>query len=360
MLTDFALVRRAWRFGDAKYVAAYGLVNMAFMLVYFLASGCPVSPACDLDAQGHPYVYSVVDWRAPLHATLACLLAIFIPVPLISRFLSALSTGRKEDTEDTVPYPFGANHNGTVRLPKVSHAPTSVAEVSAILRERSAAESVRAVGSAKSNTRCLEVPGAMLRVEMAEVQVAKDRASATAGAGCTLRDLAHALAAAGLQLYSTVEIGNLTAGAMAVSHTKNRHIPGEKGILSSYVSGVTLVDGHGRIHRISEGEARAGGAFAGGEHTVDGVAADEAVWGAPAELMRHVRTSHGLLGVVCDVTVRVKPLGGRSISHSICRGAEAFAAVAVRHAESGSSIFAYFSPYDDRYLVERQADTHVP
>ena len=73
---------------------------------------------------------------------------------------------------------------------------------------------MRAIGSAKSNTRCLEAParGDLLRLHrLSDVAVAQDRRTATVGAGCTLVSLAQQLAADGLQLYSAVEIGDLTA-----------------------------------------------------------------------------------------------------------------------------------------------------
>lgn len=91
MVWDFALSEREWRFSDAKAVLVYGLINMAFMFAYFHLEGCPKAPSCDLDMEGHPYVYSVVDWRYPRSATLACLGAIFVPVPLLSLGLEALS-----------------------------------------------------------------------------------------------------------------------------------------------------------------------------------------------------------------------------------------------------------------------------
>ena len=75
---------------------------------------------------------------------------------------------------------------------------------------------MRAIGSAKSNTRCLEAPGQLIRLRATAVSIAKDGETATVGAACTLRELAHTLALSGSQLYSTVEIGNLTAGAMAM------------------------------------------------------------------------------------------------------------------------------------------------
>ena len=60
--------------------------------------------------------------------------------------------------------------------------------------------------------------GQMIRLEhdASSVRVAPDRATATVGAGLVLRELAHHLASLGLQLYSAIELGNLTAGIHAV------------------------------------------------------------------------------------------------------------------------------------------------
>ena len=228
---------------------------------------------------------------------------------------------------------------------------TATATAATAASGTTATSAVRAIGSAKSNTRCLEAPGRLIRLEsMTHIAVSADRTTATVGAGIVLRELADKLAAQGLQLYSIIEIGNITAGAMACAHTKNRHLPGEHGILSSYVCGVTLVDALGRVHKISE-EA----------HVIDGRAADAAVWGAPAEMLRHVRTSHGLLGVLCDATLRVKPISGRSITHALYPSAKQFVTkCALQHAASGGSVLAYFSPYSDRFLVEVAKPSPLP
>ena len=169
MLSDFYLSRRVWRYNDAKYVLAYGFINMVFMLLYFVLSCCPDDPYCDLDAEGHPYVYSVVDWTYPSHAAIVCLLAIFLPVALITSLLTTLSRKRGDLGPEPI-YPFGANHNGTVALPHVSRSCSTIEEVSAHMKSltTSSAEhtvKVRAIGSAKSNTKCLQVVDEMWRVD---------------------------------------------------------------------------------------------------------------------------------------------------------------------------------------------------
>ena len=82
--------------------------------------------------------------------------------------------------------------------------------------------------------------------------------------------------------------------AQACAHTKNRHLPGEHGILSSYVVGVVLVDGEGRIHRVTETT-----------HGIQDSRLDrsqvDAMYGPPDVFMRHIRSSHGMLGVICEV-----------------------------------------------------------
>lgn len=259
-------------------------------------------------------------------------------------------------------YPYGANHNGTVALGRVAATPSAAADVAKLLRA-DAASGVRCVGSAKSNTACLAAPrgAAILRLDPAPglVAVAEDRATATVGAGVCLRDVVAALGREGLMLYSAVEIGNLTMGAAAVCHTKNRHAPGDKGILSSYVAGATFVDGRGRVHEVRTGDHAAGGGPGPGDyHRVDGK--DAAGPRSPAAVMRHLRSSHGLLGVVVDVVVAVRPAAGRSVDHAVYASAADFADVARDHANSGGSVFAYLSPSLDRYLVETQKPTLKP
>ena len=77
--------------------------------------------------------------------------------------------------------------------------------------------------------------------------------------------------------------------------------------------------------------------------------------------MRHVRTSHGLLGIVCDAKVRIKPLVGRRITHTTYNGAAHFVKeCASKHSSSGCSLFAYFNPYTDSILVEKTYPTTIP
>lgn len=92
MLADFYLVRRTWAFRDGLVpTASFGLLNMAFMAAYYFGCRCPDGAACNLDAEGHAYVYSVVDWGRPREAAAVCLAAIAGPVPVLSAALAALS-----------------------------------------------------------------------------------------------------------------------------------------------------------------------------------------------------------------------------------------------------------------------------
>ena len=77
-----------WRWGDGWPLVSYGLANMGFMYLYYRLSGCPDSPACDLDGEGHPYVYSVVDWGNPPAAAAASLGGIAAAAPIFSGLVS--------------------------------------------------------------------------------------------------------------------------------------------------------------------------------------------------------------------------------------------------------------------------------
>ena len=116
------------------------------------------------------------------------------------------------------------NHNESVSLKTkyVHYHPTRAEEVSAIITSSAIVGNIRAVGSAKSNTRCLEVDqlGGVVRLDKIDtITISDDRTTVTAGAGVMMRTLADHLTKDGLQLYSAVEIGNVTLGAAVSGST---------------------------------------------------------------------------------------------------------------------------------------------
>ena len=104
----------------------------------------------------------------------------------------------------------------------------------------------------------------------------------TAEAGLQWIDAATALRKQNLQFLTNVEIGNMTLGAAACCHTKDGLDGVQFGQVSSYATKIKWVEPSGRLAEASEESD-------------------------PATL-RMMRSSHGLAGVIYEVSFRVKPL----------------------------------------------------
>lgn len=114
--------------------------------------------------------------------------------------------------------------------------------------------------------------------------VAIDRANLTftAQAGMQIIDASRALRAQNLQMMLNIEIGNMTFGSAACCHSKDALDGIEFGQVSSYVTQMKWVTPAGDLAEAS--------------------AADN------PDLLRTMRSSYGLCGIVYEVTLRVKPI----------------------------------------------------
>ncbi len=111
----------------------------------------------------------------------------------------------------------------------------------------------------------------------------------TVEAGATYIVVSEALKARGLQFHVTTEIGNVTLGAMACAATKDSSFPGGFGQVSSYVTAVRLVTPQGKLREITEAEN-------------------------PKE-MQIIRSSYGLLGIIYEVTIKMRPTTALAVRH---------------------------------------------
>jgi hypothetical protein len=139
--------------------------------------------------------------------------------------------------------------------------------------------------------------------------------------------VAEALARRDMQFHINTEIGNVTLGAVACAATKDSSLIGTShwGQVSSFVSGVKLVKPDGTIASYTEAEH-------------------------PDE-MRLLRSSYGLLGVLVEVTLRIKPMTAVFAKHRIYSLAKFRAAMPGLVAE-GYALMMYFYPSSDKVLVE--------
>lgn len=179
--------------------------------------------------------------------------------------------------------------------PLVIAYPTQPSHLQRIVQERSTFPSpLRAVGSLHSTTACFGADTGTVVVmkgfrSMSLGEDAEGNPTVTAGAGARFFEVAEFLRDNGLQFYVNVEIGDLTMGAAACVGTKESAFPGEHGQVGSYLHSVKMINARGEVVEIS-----------GATRTPD---------------LRTVRSSYGLLGLVYEVTFKVKKLRPMAVHH---------------------------------------------
>jgi hypothetical protein len=178
------------------------------------------------------------------------------------------------------------NYDGSiVANPRQLVYPETVEDIQAILRDAVKYPGpVRAVGSYHSLTPCASSAGTMVNMSRMARVLKIDPASQTftAQAGLEFIDGSKALAAQGLQYMTNIEIGNMTLGSAACCHTKDALDGIEFGQVSSYVVGLKWITPSGDLAEVTEETS--------------------------PDLMRRMRSSYGLCGIIYEVTLRVKPI----------------------------------------------------
>lgn len=178
------------------------------------------------------------------------------------------------------------NYDGSLHAsPAELVMPETVEEIQAILRDRERYPGpVRAMGSYHSLTPCASSDGTVVQMARMNKVIAIDKEGGTftAQAGLQFIDASRALRAHDLQFMTNIEIGNMTLGSAACCHTKDALDGIEFGQVSSYVTRIKWVTPTGDLAEASEESDPA--------------------------LLRKVRSSHGLCGIVYEATFRVKPI----------------------------------------------------
>jgi hypothetical protein len=219
------------------------------------------------------------------------------------------------------------NWFGNIDLePGVLVEPTTVDEIIEIVRNTERYPGpVRAGGSNHSTTACGVADGGTLvstRRMTRILHIGQD--TVTAEAGALYIDVAAALREYGLQFYVNIELGNLTMGAAACCATKDASMPGEYGQVSSYAIGMKAVTAEGEILAVGEDDS---------------------------ELLQAMRSSYGLLGIVYEVTFRVRPLLPMAVHHDMYT-LEGFTKRLPALATREESMMLYIDPFLERVLVE--------
>jgi FAD/FMN-containing dehydrogenase len=159
--------------------------------------------------------------------------------------------------------------------------PTQVSEVQDIVKEASSRnQRVTVIGAMHSTTECIVGSGIVISMKhMARIlAIDQQQMTVTVQAGATLHEVCSHLKELGLQLPVILEFGNFQIGAISGTHANDTSMT-HSAQFSSHVAGIKLVTPAGDIMEISETQN--------------------------AEYLPAVRSHFGMLGVVCEVTVRL-------------------------------------------------------
>lgn len=186
---------------------------------------------------------------------------------------------------------------------------------------------VRMVGADYSQTRCVGGDGgtavdtgALDRIlEFGENFV-------RAQAGVKVGTLVRALAERGLELPLTPEMGRISLGALAVTTLPQASYAAGVAQLSSLVTELKLITPQGKQMIVGERER---------------------------DLMRVLRSSFGLLGLVYEVVLRVRPLTPVKIDYQVLSLKE-FSGRFASIVSAPGALRLHISPFNDRITVERR------
>jgi FAD/FMN-containing dehydrogenase len=186
---------------------------------------------------------------------------------------------------------------------------------------------IRMVGADYSQTRCVGGDGGTT-VDSGDLDKILEfgETFVRAQAGVRVGTLVRALAERGLELPLTPEIGNISLGAVAVTTLPQASFTAGVAQLSTLVTEIRLITPQGKQMIITERER---------------------------DLMRVLRSSFGLLGVVHEVVLRVQPLTPVKIDYQVLSLRE-FSGRFASIIGAPGALRLHISPFNDRITVERR------
>src|SRR3984957_18368936 len=222
----------------------------------------------------------------------------------------------------------GADASGVYRRPRLVLRAKRFEEIPAILANRKTYPTpVRMVGADYSQTRCVGGGGGTT-VDTSGLDKILEYGEETvrAQAGVRVGTLARALAERGQELLLTPEMGNISVGALAVTTCPQASHTAGLAQLSSLVTELKLITPQGKQMTVLERDR---------------------------DLMRVLRSSFGLLGVVHEVVLRVQPLTPVKIDYQVL-SLKDFSARFASIIKAPGALRLHISPFNDRITVERR------
>ena len=222
----------------------------------------------------------------------------------------------------------GADSSGIYRRPRLVLKLKRFEDLPSVLaKTKSYPTPIRMVGADYSQTRCVGGDGGTT-VDVGALDKILEFGETTvrAQAGVRVATLVRALAERGLELPLTPEMGQISLGAVAVTTLPQASFDAGVAQLSSCVTELKLITPQGKQMIVTERER---------------------------DLMRVLRSSFGLLGVVHEVVLRVQPLTPVKIDYQVL-SLKDFSARFGSIIKAPGALRLHISPFNDRITVERR------
>jgi FAD/FMN-containing dehydrogenase len=224
--------------------------------------------------------------------------------------------------------PRGADSSGIYRRPRLTLRLKRYEDLPALLsKTKSYPTPIRMVGADYSQTRCVGGDGGTT-VDTSSLNKILEfgETSVRAQAGVRVSTLVRALAERGLELPLTPEMGQISLGAVAVTTLPQASYDDGMAQLSSCVTEMKVITPQGKQMVVNERER---------------------------DLMRVLRSSFGLLGVVHEMVLRVQPLTPVKIDYQVLSLRE-FTSRYSSVINAPGAVRLHISPFHDRITVERR------
>jgi FAD/FMN-containing dehydrogenase len=224
--------------------------------------------------------------------------------------------------------PRGADSSGTYRRPRLVMRLKRFEDIPVVLaKSRTYPTPVRMVGADYSQTRCVGGDGGTT-VDTAGLDKIVEIGENTvrAQAGVRVSTLVKALAERGLELPLTPEMGQISLGAVAVTTLPQASYAAGLAQMSSCVTEMKVITPQGKQMVVTERER---------------------------DLMRVLRSSFGLLGVVHEIVLRVQPMSAVKIDYQVLSLKE-FSGRFSSIINAPGALRLHVSPFHDRITVERR------
>ncbi|HEX9876940.1 MAG TPA: FAD-binding protein [Gammaproteobacteria bacterium] len=204
--------------------------------------------------------------------------------------------------------------------------PTSPSEIAAILRNpKHFPAPVRPMGFGSSTTRCLAAPGGTV-VDLSRMnRVLKiEENTVTVQPGISICELAEVLEAEGLELYGGFDLADRSVGGAVCAAGLEAAMGGSPSQFASHATSLKAVSPEGNRFVAKETDR---------------------------SLLGLLRLSYGLLGIVYEITLKVRPIQTFSVQTARV-GFRDFSKLVQRLTFASSGIKLYLLPFKDRVFLE--------